>query len=103
MENIFTIEKSLISQRKKMKNQTFLLVFLGSKERIQHHERKRKCFLKSRLGPKKRRIILENRRQKFSKLILFLISTERISKKIFEESPHPQGFYLKLKDIIQLF
>ena len=34
---------------------------------------------------------------------MFLISTERISKKIFEESPHPQGFYLKLKDIIQLF
>jgi len=81
----------------------FLLVFLGSKERIQHYERKRKCFLKSRLRPKECRIILENRRQKFSKLILFLISTERVSKKIFEESPHPQGFYLKLKDIIQLF
>ena len=104
IEKIFLIEKSLISLPEKgWKIRLLLLVFLGPKERIQHHKRKRKRFLKSRLGPKKCRIILENRRQKFSKLILFLISTERIGKKIFEESPHLQGFYLKLKDIIQLF
>ena len=101
---IFLIEKSLIFlPEKRWKIRLLLLVFLGPKERIQHHERKRKRFLKCRLGPKECRIILENRRQKLSKLIMFLISTERIREHIFQEYPHPQEFYIKLKDIIQLF
>ena len=81
---IFLIKKSLISlSEKKGKIRLLLLVFLGPKERIQHHKREGKRFFESRLRPEECRIILENRRQKFSKLIMFLINTERIREHIF--------------------
>lgn len=84
VEKIFLIEKSLIPlPKKRWKIRLLLLVFLGPKERIQHHERKRKRFLESRLRPEECRIILENRRQKLSKLIMFFVSTERIREHIF--------------------